>query len=674
MNQKNYEIEKTFSFGQILLAFALAFVLLAITLVKKIFPFPAFDFASNIIFLALFITLVLIVQPFAKKFEKNPVEGIKFIIIFLIPLVGFSFAFKNFINLQKVNDVISPSSYADVILINIHSLIYTFLVSIVFSIFLKIFFFARGKEASVKFTVSIAFFVAGELIREILEELSLISQVILILQLILFVWISFRIPWVISLSKREKYKVLLYSFLVILFLFLLQSPFATGNSSEGMRYYSTLLFSFAHFYLHPFLIIYSFFVFSSTIFHLPTAEIYERKVAELSTLQNIGKLVAQVLDIKEFSDTAVKIAMEMTGSKSAWVELKLPYADEIYGVAGIDEINLKSLREEVNSLRKNFEERNLESRYIVSNIKDSNILIAPLVSHQKISGFLYLVKQNQNFTSDEIGLALALADQIAIGVENSRLIQESIEKERLSREFELAQQMQKKLLPKVLPSSEKFEISALSVPAFEVGGDYYDFFTHDDGNLSVIIADVSGKGISAAFYMAEMKGIFQSLAKIYPSPVEFLIKVNDTIFGHIDRKFFITLVYAYFDLKKATVELARAGHLPPVFVKDGKAKFLKSSGLGVGLVKSEEFGKFIKPVKLKLDEGDLLILYSDGVIEAMNELNEEFGYKRFEKLIEKICYKSSDEIVSEIFNEVESYQKGTKQIDDITILAVKWKK
>ncbi len=674
MNQKNHEIEKTFSFGQILLAFALAFFLLAITLVKKIFLFSALDFASNIISLALFITLILIVQPFAKKFERNPVEGIKFIVIFLVPLVLLSFAFKNFISFQKVDDVISPSSYADVILINIHSLIYTFLLSIVFSIFLKIFLFARGKEASVKFIISLAFFVGGELMREVLEEMSLISQMILILQLILLVWISFRIPWVISLSKREKYKVLLYSFLVMLFVFLLQSPFITGNSSEGIRYYSTLLFSFSHFYIHPFLIIYSFFVFSSTIFHLPTAEIYERKVAELSTLQNIGKLVAQVLDIKEFSDTAVKIAMEMTGSKSAWVELKFPGGDEIYGVVGIDEIGLKNLMNEVKSARKNFEGQNLETRYLVSSINDLNILITPLVSHQKIFGFLHLVKQNQGFTFDEINLALAFADQIAIGVENSRLIQESIEKERLSREFEIAQQMQKKLLPKVLPSSEKFEISALSVPAFEVGGDYYDFVAHDDGNLSVVIADVSGKGISAAFYMAEIKGIFQSLAKIYPNPVEFLIKVNDTIFGHIDRKFFITLVYAYFDLRESTIELARAGHLPPVFVRNGKAKFLKSSGLGVGLVKSEVFGKFIKPVKLKLNEGDLLILYSDGVIEAMNESNEEFGYERFEKLIEKICRKSSEEIVGEIFNEVENYQKGTKQIDDITILVVKWKK
>lgn len=669
MNEQN---SKIFSLGQILLAFGFAFTLLIITLVKKIFPLPAFEFASNILFSALLITLILIVQPFAKKFEHNPVDGTKFISIFLFPLVGISFAFKNIINIQREGELPTLLSFSDILASNIHNLIYIFLTSIVFSIFLKILFHERNQEAKIKFSITLLYFAIAEFAREVFDLPGLLSQLMVIVQLILFVWTSFRIPWIISLSKKDKYRILFFSSLVIVFSFLLQSPFITGSSAESMRYYSSLFFSFVHFYLQPFLIIYFFFVFGSTIFHLPTGEIYERKIAELSTLQNIGKLVAQVLDIKEFTETAVKIAMEITNSKSGWVELKIYGQDKIYGRSGIEESEMINLTDKIAQIKEAHLTKYPQG-FQVEKLNDKTILIAPLVAHGKVSGYLYLLKENQNFVKDEINLALAFADQIAIGVENSILIQESIEKERLAREFELAQQMQKKLLPKVLPESDKFEIAALSVPAFEVGGDYYDFVFHSDGNISIIIADVSGKGISAAFYMAEIKGIFQSLAKIYPAPLDFLVKANETIYGHIDKKFFITLVYAYFDLKKNIVHIARAGHLPPILVKTQCIKLLKIPGAGVGLMPSALFRKLLKPVKLKLEKNDLILFYSDGVIEAMNEENEEFGYARLENLIISNTEMCANELVQSIFKEVTKYQGEMKQIDDITILAVKWK-
>lgn len=671
MNNKN---SKTFSLGQVLLAFGFVFILLAITLVKKTFPFSAFEVVSDILSLALLITLILIVQPFAQKFERNPVDGTKFISIFLFPLVGISFAFKNLIGIQRVGDLTTLASYADVISANIYSLIYAFLLAIIFSIFLKVFFYERGREAKVKFILTFSYFVVFELLRRLFELPNLLPQLLGGFQIILFIWASFRIPWVISLSKKDKYKVLLFSFLSILFSFLLQSPFITGNASEGMRYYSALFFSFTHFYFQPFLIIYFFFVFGSVIFHLPTGEIYERRVTELSTLQNIGKLVARVFDVKEFSEMLVKIAMEMTNSKSAWVEMEFSNSTQVYGRFGIEESEMLKVMEHLSYVKEKFEGKHFKESYHIENFEGKIIFVAPLVAHDKTLGLLYLVRDDKNYNQDEINFALAFADQIAIGIENSRLIQESIEKERLAREFELARQMQKKLLPRALPTSEKFEISALSIPAFEVGGDYYDFVIHEDGNISLIIADVSGKGVSAAFYMAEIKGVFQSLAKIYPKPVDFLTKMNDTIFEHIDKKFFITLVYAYFDLKRNVVHIARAGHLPPVLIKRGTVKFLKLPGAGIGLMPTHSFRKLLKTLKFKLEENDLLVFYSDGIIEALNEKNEEFGYERFEKIIISTSSKCSDEIVNTIYNEVINYQGEMHQVDDITIVVVKWKK
>ncbi len=675
MNGENSKISegKSYFIQQILLAIGLAFISLAVTLVKKIFPFSIFDFVSAVLASALLITVILIVQPFANKFEKKPVEGIKFMSIFLLPLVGISFALKDFINVQKEDDFISLASYSDVILGNVYCLIYIFLVSIAFSIFLKVLYFGRGREVKMKFVVSLIFFAVTELLKGTFENIAFLPQILLFIQLFLFMWISFKIPWVIGLPKREKYKVLLYSFLAMLLTFLLQSPFITGNSSEAMRFYSAFLFSFIHFYVQPFLIIYLLFAFGSAIFHLPTTEIYERKVTELSTLQNIGKLVAQVPDVKEFSETALGIAMEITNSKSAWIELKLPTGAEIYTSPGVDD-EVKILMSEIDLIKDKFEMQDFKERYLVANLKGKNVLVIPLVTHGKNSGFMYLVKTEKVFDEDEINLSLALADQIAIGVENSRLIQELIEKERLTREFELARQMQNRLLPKFLPTSDKFEFSVLFVPAFEVGGDYYDFIVHENSDLSVVIADVSGKGVSAAFYMAQIKGIFQSLAKVYPKPLEFLSKLNEIVFNQVDRKFFITLIYAYFDLKNDIVQIARAGHSPPILVKDGKVDYLKSSGIGIGLMQTNLFKKFVKTVKLKLKRDDILVFYSDGVIEAMNEQNEEFGYERLEKLLCEIHQKNSEEIVKTIFDNVINHQGEANQIDDITILVVKWKK
>lgn len=675
MNFENSKISegKSYLIQQILLALGLAFILLAMTFVKKIFPFPIFDFVSVIVSSALLITVILMVQPFANKFEKKPVEGIKFISIFLLPLVGISFAFKNFINLQKEGNIITLISYSDVVLDNVYCLIYIFLVSIVFSIFLKVLYLGRGREVKIKFAVSLIFFTIAELFKGVFENIAFLPQILLIVQLLLFMWISFKIPWVIGLPKREKYKVLIYSFLAMILTLLLQSPFITGNSSEAMKFYSSFLFSFAHLYLQPFLIIYLLFAFGSAVFHLPTTEIYERKVTELYTLQNIGKLVAQVPDVKEFSETALAIAMEITNSKSAWIELKLPTGVEIYRNPGVDD-EFKILMNEIDSMKSKFEMQNFKERYFMANFERKNVLVIPLITHGKNSGFMYLVKTDKMFDEDEINLSIALADQIAIGVENSRLIQELIEKERLTREFELARQMQNRLLPKFLPASDKFEISVLFAPAFEVGGDYYDFIVHKNGDVSVVIADVSGKGVSAAFYMAQIKGIFQSLAKVYPKPLEFISKLNEIVFGQVDRKFFITLIYAYFDLKNDIVQIARAGHSPPILVKDGKVDYLKPSGVGIGLIQTDLLKKFVKPVKLKLKKGDVLIFYSDGVTEAMNERNEEFGYERLEKLLCKVHRKNSEEIVKTIFDSVVNHQGEANQIDDITIFVVKWKK
>ena len=147
------------------------------------------------------------------------------------------------------------------------------------------------------------------------------------------------------------------------------------------------------------------------------------------------------------------------------------------------------------------------------------MVVVPLLSHEKVLGVLYATKDMEyGFDKEDVELISAFADQATIAIENSRLIEKSLERERLIREMMLAQDMPRKLLPQSLPGVVGVDIDALSSPAFEVGGDYYDFTMLDEHHLGILVGDVSGKGVSAAFYMAEMKGIFQSLSKIDRSP------------------------------------------------------------------------------------------------------------------------------------------------------------
>lgn len=669
MSEKNSKIS---SIGQIFLILGLAIFILVLSLIKKNLDSPILDIMLNILSIALLLSLILSLQPFSQKFDKDPVDGIKFILVFLISLIFVSLIFSNLVDLQEKRGF--SISFSEIVTINFYNFFVALTVSLVFSIFLRIFFHERSKEAKVNLSATFVYFFLSELLKSYFEFHGLLSQAVTIFQLALFMWASFRIPWIIKLSKKDKYKTLILSLFVIVCLVLLQSQLITGNIIEGVKYQSILFFLFLYSYLQPFLTIYFLFVFGSTLFHLPTGEIYERKITELSMLQKIGKLAAQLLDVREFIETAVKSAMEITNSQSAWLEINLPRTGKIYEKSGIEESEILKIKEKIECKLNKFSSQNPNLTFCVENFDGKTIIVTPLVARGIISGFMYLIKEKARFNQDEINLAIAFADQIAIGVENSTLIQESIDKERLLREFELARQMQKKLLPKSLPKSEKFEISALSIPALEVGGDYYDFFIHKNGNLSLIVADVSGKGVSAAFYMAELKGIFQSLAKLYPFPNDFIAKANETIFEHIDKKFFITIAYAYFDMKKNTVHVARAGHLPPVFVRNQSVKLLKIPGIGIGLITGYRFQKSLKHLKLKLRKNDLLIFFSDGVVEAMSENNEEFGYKRLKETIVSEKEKPVDEIVKAIYDKIIKHQGKAKQFDDITIVAIKWKK
>ena len=265
------------------------------------------------------------------------------------------------------------------------------------------------------------------------------------------------------------------------------------------------------------------------------------------------------------------------------------------------------------------------------------------------------------------------ADHASLAIENSRLISKSIERERLHQEMMVAQRMQKRLLPQRLPSLPQVEVAAISESSMEVGGDYYDVFSLSEKRIGIIIGDVAGKGVSAAFYMAELKGIILSLSKIYATPKELLLRANDTLRESLEKNVFISAVYAIMDIGSGTLTLTRAGHCPVVFLSGSTIELIKPNGLGLGLTYGSQFERTIEERSIVLKEEDICVFYTDGITEARNDANEEYGYDRLLDQVRACRNCSANELKEKILHDVRTFMSNGAYTDDITLIVVKWK-
>jgi serine phosphatase RsbU (regulator of sigma subunit) len=305
--------------------------------------------------------------------------------------------------------------------------------------------------------------------------------------------------------------------------------------------------------------------------------------------------------------------------------------------------------------------------------KIGSLLVVPLLSHQNLIGILYATKQMDfGFDQDDIDVLSGFADQVTIAIENATLIKKSLEKERLQRELLLAQEMQKRLLPQNLPSFLTVEMQAASAPALEVGGDYYDVALLSDHRVGIVIGDVSGKGVGAAFYMAEVKGIFQSLSKIYSSPKQFLVKANESLLSSLDKRSFISLIYAVLDVATGDLLVSRAGHCPMLYASSSSISYITPTGMGLGLSGGKLFEDSLEERKMVMKVGDICVFYTDGVTESRSASGEEFGYERLLKAVEEKRSCSAEEIKEEIIQRVWSYTDAHGYDDDLTVFVVKW--
>ena len=277
-------------------------------------------------------------------------------------------------------------------------------------------------------------------------------------------------------------------------------------------------------------------------------------------------------------------------------------------------------------------------------------------------------------SNDQLGELARSFNQMTGSIEG--LLQTAAEKKRLDEELRIARQIQMSLLPRGPLDMPGLGVTALCVPAREVGGDYYDFFVLPGDRLGILIADVSGKGTSAALYMAELKGLVLALSQTEQSPREMLIEVNRIISDNLDSRSFITMTYGVIDRKAGVLTYCRAGHTPLIYrdVKTGDADVQIPNGLVVGLRipgAAEKFSELLEEHRIDLSVGDVIALYTDGITEAMNPAGDLFGDARLGRIIEEHGHLDAAELRERILREIESFVGGADPHDDMTMILLK---
>jgi sigma-B regulation protein RsbU (phosphoserine phosphatase) len=301
------------------------------------------------------------------------------------------------------------------------------------------------------------------------------------------------------------------------------------------------------------------------------------------------------------------------------------------------------------------------------------VLSVPMFLQDKLIGMINVGSKMSGkvYSREDIDLLSTVAAQAAIAIENSRLHKSELEKEKFEEELSLARRIQQGLLPKENPSIAGLDIAGTSIPALTVGGDYYDFIQIDPKKLLVVIADVSGKGMSAALYMSKVQGMVQLAAHMYASPKEMLKNVNRRIFEGIERRSFITMILALFDMKKKQVRICRAGHNKALIGLNGKLKFLEGGGIGLGLERGPLFDNELEEVVLPIKPESLFFFYTDGLTEAMNRQGKEFGEETVSKLVKEKRSLLAEQLQRVVITAAEEFQGKAEQHDDVTVVVVK---
>ena len=310
-----------------------------------------------------------------------------------------------------------------------------------------------------------------------------------------------------------------------------------------------------------------------------------------------------------------------------------------------------------------------------SSLGATSVMVAPLLYAKQNMGVLALANSRMGspFSQNDFVVFKSISEQSAFALYNAIIYSEANEKKRLDHDLAIARDIQRILLPAEAPIVNGFEIGGMNVPARQVSGDYFDYIKVDDERLGVAIADVSGKGIPASLIMAICRSVLRSQAIGNSSPADVLQKVNRQLYPDIKEDMFISMAYLVLDHVRGGVTLARAGHDAPLLYqqKSQNVTPLKTPGMVVGIDSGDVFDRLTTDVAVPLERNDCILLYTDGITEALDNEGNEFGLERTIGSVQSSAKEGAQAIVTRLIDDLRNFVGSTPQNDDITMIAIR---
>ncbi|MFN8337278.1 MAG: GAF domain-containing SpoIIE family protein phosphatase [Cyclobacteriaceae bacterium] len=493
--------------------------------------------------------------------------------------------------------------------------------------------------------------------------------------------LSANMKWVAFLNFRQKWTCLLLLLLTIFYFGYLS--FTSSSLAETVKLGFTD--HRAHLFIQSvmiFVIIYSVFSFLVILFNLPTTSVFEQKLEEVVNFQRISQSIQTEQSEESVYNILLETSVSSVFADAAWLETKDNSTHRVFTYRitekeAYDIINHLKTQNVTGILDQGQDKTKNLSKHLgaLKGSRFRSILAFPIYVKGENIGTLALLKElPDGFNKEMTKIVSTFANQAGISIENFRLLEEALQGERYKEELKIAKTVQKSLLPQVLEQDPQFEIAAFSESADEVGGDYYDTLRINQHETSLIIADVSGKGTTAAFHMSQMKGIFHSLAQDCIEPDEFMARANKALVYCLERGSFISAIFFLINTENKTVRYARAGHCPVLYYSaaTGKAEYFKDKGVALGMVRNNSYKNFIEAKEFAYQPGDIMVLYTDGITEAKSAKGEEFGYDRLASVLMDVKEQSSRDIQEHLIKKLYEFS-GTDNInDDYTTMIVKF--
>jgi sigma-B regulation protein RsbU (phosphoserine phosphatase) len=406
-----------------------------------------------------------------------------------------------------------------------------------------------------------------------------------------------------------------------------------------------------------------------------------RKSAEAQSLVEVGKMMSATLNLEELLNIIVDQVSRLVNVDVATIYIVNPRDGSIEDIVskGIPD-NLKprlptKIGEGICGLVAHNGETvvvndvSRDAQYISIREETKSEAAIPLISRGKTLGVFNVESDRLNaYNKADVTLLETFASQAAVSVERAMLYQQAMEQKALEDELMIARQIQETFLPKKAPRLSDFDIAGINIPSEAVGGDYYDFIDIVENQTGIAIGDVSGKGIGAALIMAAFRASLKAEIRNNYAIRTIFSKVNSLLFESIERENYVTAVYGVLDTKNRVFTFSNAGHNPPLLLKNnGEIVELSEGGLALGMFPDSVYEE--RPIYIS--SGDLLLFYTDGITEAQDRDDREFGIDRLKELVSKNHKLSARDNINSIIRAVDKYRDREKATDDLTMVLVK---